>query len=498
MPPALALAAPGWHAVVLVKPQFEARRGEAGRGVVRDAEVQRRVLREVAEGALEWSGATVGVVDSGLPGPKGNREFFLHLVQREGATRPDELDTGSTPPSAEPPRSVTVIAHGRRGTVGDALDRLRALAKESDVELVEPDAHPDLAVVLGGDGTMLRALKHFLGTDTPVVGVNYGSVGFLTSIRADELQKGLSRVFAGDYVVVELRTLEVEAGDEAHVAVNDVVLRSAVLGRMIQLSWQLGGEDLGRVPCDGVICATPAGSTAYNLSNGGPVLVWGLEAMAVSFLAPHSLHVRPLVVPRGLDLRLTNETPDVSASLLVDGRRGEPGESACLRVDDQATRLRSAESTSALASPISWPKGTFRRLRLRRPAYHCRVLRRLRIENLVLIRDAELELDPGLNAITGETGAGKTILAQAVGLLLGTKGDAAAVAPGAAEAYVEAELDLPDGLLEEEGLEALAELRPEGEDWLVLARRVTSEGRTRAYAWGRASRARTSPRWRSG
>jgi 23S rRNA (cytidine1920-2'-O)/16S rRNA (cytidine1409-2'-O)-methyltransferase len=93
LPPALALAAPGWHAVVLVKPQFEAQRGEAGRGVVRDAEVQRRVLREVAEGALEWSGATVGVVDSGLPGPKGNREFFLHLVQREGATRPDELDT---------------------------------------------------------------------------------------------------------------------------------------------------------------------------------------------------------------------------------------------------------------------------------------------------------------------------------------------------------------------------------------------------------------------
>jgi NAD+ kinase len=249
---------------------------------------------------------------------------------------------GSTPPSAEPPRSVTAITHGRRGTIGDALDRLRALAKESHVELVEPDAHPDLAVVLGGDGTMLRALKHFLGTDTPVVGVNYGSVGFLTSIRAEELQEGLSRVFAGDYVVVDLRTLEVEDGDEAHVAVNDVVLRSAVLGRMIQLSWQLGGEDLGRVPCDGVICATPAGSTAYNLSNGGPVLVWGLEAMAVSFLAPHSLHVRPLVVPRGLDLRLTNETPDVSASLLVDGRAvGEvrPGESACLRVDDQATRL---------------------------------------------------------------------------------------------------------------------------------------------------------------
>jgi DNA repair protein RecN (Recombination protein N) len=116
-----------------------------------------------------------------------------------------------------------------------------------------------------------------------------------------------------------------------------------------------------------------------------------------------------------------------------------------------------------------------------------RVLRRLRIENLVLIREAELELGPGLNAITGETGAGKTILAQAIGLLLGSRGDAALVGTGGEEAYVEAELDLPDGLLEEDGFDALAELRPEGEEGLVLARRVFADGRTRAYAWGRAA-----------
>jgi DNA repair protein RecN (Recombination protein N) len=109
------------------------------------------------------------------------------------------------------------------------------------------------------------------------------------------------------------------------------------------------------------------------------------------------------------------------------------------------------------------------------------VLRRLRIENLVLIRAAELELAPGLNAITGETGAGKTILAQAVGLLLGTKGDASFVGPGAPEAYVEAELDVPDEL------DGLGELRPEDEDALLVARRVFADGRTRAYAWGRAA-----------
>jgi DNA repair protein RecN (Recombination protein N) len=109
------------------------------------------------------------------------------------------------------------------------------------------------------------------------------------------------------------------------------------------------------------------------------------------------------------------------------------------------------------------------------------VLRRLRIENLVLIREAELELAPGLNAITGETGAGKTILAQALGLLLGAKGDDSHVGAAGDEAYVEAELDLP------EELEELAELRPEGEDVLVVSRRVFADGRTRAYAWGRAA-----------
>ena len=112
------------------------------------------------------------------------------------------------------------------------------------------------------------------------------------------------------------------------------------------------------------------------------------------------------------------------------------------------------------------------------------MLRRLRIENFVLIREADLALGPALNAVTGETGAGKTILAQAIGLLLGAPGDAGYIGPGAAEAYVEAELDAPDELFE--GLDTLSELRPEGEEGLVAARRVFADGRTRAYAWGRA------------
>jgi DNA repair protein RecN (Recombination protein N) len=114
------------------------------------------------------------------------------------------------------------------------------------------------------------------------------------------------------------------------------------------------------------------------------------------------------------------------------------------------------------------------------------LLRSLRIENLVLIRDADLELAPGLNAVTGETGAGKTIFAQAIGLLLGARADVSSVGVAGDEAYVEAELDVPDGFFDEEDVAGLAELRPEGEAGLVLARRVFGDGRTRAYAWGRS------------
>jgi len=118
--------------------------------------------------------------------------------------------------------------------------------------------------------------------------------------------------------------------------------------------------------------------------------------------------------------------------------------------------------------------------------YDLCVLRRLRIENLVLIREAELVFEPGLNVVSGETGAGKTIFAQAIGLLLGARADAGLIGHGASDAYVEAELDLPEGFLDADEAAALADVRPEGESGLVIARRVFGDGRTRAYAWGRA------------
>jgi NAD+ kinase len=237
-------------------------------------------------------------------------------------------------------RRATLVTHGRDG-VDDAVERVSELAREHDVELVD-GADCDIAIVLGGDGTMLRALKRFLGSGTPVIGVNYGRVGFLTAMTGVELERGLTRVFAGDYLTVTLGTLEVVAGGTTSVAVNDVVVAGGTLGRMVELGYAIGGEELGVQPCDGLICATPTGSTAYNLSNGGPVLVWGLEALVLTFVAPHALHVRPLVVPRGPDVEITNLTVDLEATVLVDGHavgRLAAGERATVRIGEERSLL---------------------------------------------------------------------------------------------------------------------------------------------------------------
>jgi NAD+ kinase len=258
--------------------------------------------------------------------------------------------------SGRPVTRAAVVTHGKAGQIGAGLARLQAVAQEHGVELVvaadeaakhgvEGSGDPasaDLAVVLGGDGTVLRALARFLGMGIPVIGVNFGRVGFLSSMAKRDLEAGMGRVFGGEYDVVELPTLELELPDMRSVAVNDVVVASASLGRMIELDLAVGGEELGRQPCDGIICSTPSGSTAYNLSNGGPVLMWGLEAIALTYVAAHSLHARPLVIPPGADVIVWNRSADVEAGVLVDGHevsRLGKAERAVVRIADERSLL---------------------------------------------------------------------------------------------------------------------------------------------------------------
>jgi NAD+ kinase len=246
---------------------------------------------------------------------------------------------------------AALVIHGSTRNVDEAVRRLRAVAAESNVELVEEDgADVDIAVCLGGDGTILRALTRFLGTGVPVIGANFGRVGFLTAIPGAELEAGTARVFAGEYAVQSLPTLEVHADGKRYPAVNDAVIVSGTPGRIVEIQYFIGGEDLGTQPCDGLLCATPPGSTAYNLSNGGPVLVWGLDAAVITFVAPHTLHARPLVVGADFDLRVVSRSPDVEAVVLVDGHP------VCSLERDEAVDVRLGTSRTLLAT---LPEQTF-------------------------------------------------------------------------------------------------------------------------------------------
>jgi NAD+ kinase len=247
-----------------------------------------------------------------------------------------------------PVESVAIVAHARVD-VSAAVEQVHAVAARAGVEVVDEPEDAQLTVAVGGDGTILRTLARLLGTGVPVIGVNFGRVGFLASITPERLESDLARVFAGEYRVVEQPTLEARLDGQTFAAVNDVVAASARLGRMIELSWAIAGEDLGVVSCDGMICSTPSGSTAYNLSNGGPVLVRGLDAMAITFIAPHSLDARPLVVARGAELTLRNASADVEAGVLVDGQQVgglPPGESLSIALGEQRSLLATLPETT--------------------------------------------------------------------------------------------------------------------------------------------------------
>ena len=380
----------------------------------------------------------------------------------------------STTPASGPVTRAAVVTHGRIERIGDAADRLRAVAERCGVELVD-DTNADLAVVLGGDGTTLRALHRYLGTEVPCLGVNFGRVGFLTSVDANELEAGIERAFSGGYEVIDLPTLRGHDGRHDLVAINDIVLTSGILGRMVILEWDVDGTSLGEVGCDGAILATPTGSTAYNLSAGGPVLAWGADAFVLSFASPHSLHARSMVL--GPEHRVRGAQP--LRRRLPEGGAGRPhdGRRAARRVHDGghggAARAAGAAGRHVVLQPLPGD-------------VHGVTLLRLQIDNLALIDHAELELGAGLNVFTGETGAGKTMLAQAIGLLAGAAPAAGMVGPHGAETYVEAEFAVPDEFFEQLAPEAVAALRPEGETTLVVARRIAASGRSRALVWGRS------------
>ncbi len=250
---------------------------------------------------------------------------------------PTPIASPLTPSKTPSVRRVLLVTHGEASVTRAIVPSLAAAIAGHGVELVlseeevakHPDLQPvsvdrpdqvDLILVLGGDGTILRALHRVIGRAIPCVGVNFGNFGFLTTLRADELIEQLPAVLGGGLVVVSLPTIAVDTPDGRFLAINDVLVTTDQLGRMARLEWAVNGIEMGERGCDGILVATATGSTGYNLSAGGPVIDWGVDAVSVTFVAPHALDARPLILSRGHELRVVSRTRDVASRIVVDGQ----------------------------------------------------------------------------------------------------------------------------------------------------------------------------------
>jgi NAD+ kinase len=263
----------------------------------------------------------------------------------EGATlMRAALITHSHPPATTEAVALAVAAAEKAGwrLVATADE----LAKHGDVaagveEVDELDGDLDLCLVFGGDGSILHALRRFAGSGVPLFGVNFGTVGFLAAVDRSEAEEGIGRALAGETETISLPGLVVEIGGQRRVAVNDVSFSRRPRDRVAELSYKIDGEEVGHVRCDGLVAATPAGSTGYNLANQGPILAWGVKGYVVSYISPHSLTARALVVAPGDVLHVGNAAGREPVDVSVDGgQAGELEPGAALEVgfaDDVAT-----------------------------------------------------------------------------------------------------------------------------------------------------------------
>ena len=232
--------------------------------------------------------------------------------------------THRRPPETAPALRELIAAARRAGVVmrfGADETRKHSILPGDGVE-VDSEAldDVDLCVALGGDGTILSALRMYAGTGVPVFAVNFGEVGFLATVDPDGLGRDFDRAFAGEFDTFELPTISVGRPDASWTAVNDISVHRKPGHRVADLAYALAGEEIGRVRCDGLVVATPQGSTGYNLANGGPVLAWGVAGFVVSFIAPHSLTARALVVAPGDLMTINNASREEPVEVHVDGR----------------------------------------------------------------------------------------------------------------------------------------------------------------------------------
>jgi NAD+ kinase len=247
-------------------------------------------------------------------------------------------------------RVATVLTHRRAADTESALSALIDAGRRAGVTLrfdaeetrkhglvpgtglqldAELSRDVDVCVVMGGDGTILTALRAYANSGVPVFAVNFGEVGFLATLDPDGLDEDFDRAFSGDFETMELPGITVGRPEGEWTAMNDISVHRKPGFRVADLAYALTGEEIGRVRCDGLVVSTPQGSTGYNLANGGPVLAWGVAGFVVSFIAPHSLTARALVVAPDDLLTINNRSREEPVEVHVDGRpvvELQPGE----------------------------------------------------------------------------------------------------------------------------------------------------------------------------
>ena len=230
----------------------------------------------------------------------------------------------SAPQKTRAIRVAAVVTHNRADETAEGMEALQRAAERAGVEVVlDSDGHEraDITIVLGGDGATLRALRANAGTRVPVFAINFGRIGFLATADRDQLDDVLDRALTGRFEVLPLPAIELDGDERELFGINEVSFQRRSHLNMAQISYSIAGDDIGdRVPCDGLIAATPAGSTGYNLSVGGPILAWGVKAYTVSLIAPHALSARALVAAPEDVLRVVNDGRE-PVDIVVDGMR---------------------------------------------------------------------------------------------------------------------------------------------------------------------------------
>jgi NAD+ kinase len=263
------------------------------------------------------------------------------------------------------PRRVGVVGHANYEILHETLARLQAFARREGVslflesglrdlagdgEVLTPEAcgDLDLLVTLGGDGTLLRGARLVASEGVPVLGINLGHLGFLTSAPPEEVEVALERWRAGDYEMDVRMALAVHAEDgdgapgKIHLALNDAVLHKGGAARVIRLSVSAWRDVVGSYSADGIILATPTGSTAYSLSAGGPIVSPTVDCIIATPICPHTLGVRPLVLPADETVTVEVLSPTEELILTIDGQEHErlvPGQKVVARRAPEPVRL---------------------------------------------------------------------------------------------------------------------------------------------------------------